>query len=375
MASLAKRLLDSEAFELAREFLCPSSGRRRAIPPLDGGLAPNDRLDGCAVVAEIEAADDVLVLADGSVVVSSDRSIVRLSGSGFAERTIVATLPGSVTALGAFEGSIVAGVAGVGVMSVAADGSHQIIVEQAGGAPLRCPTAIAIARDGTVLVADGSRAHPPADWVWDLMEERSEGRLVALAPGSRAAEVVADNLAWPSGVAIDPSDGSILVAQAWSHCVARVDRATRVLRPLAVNLPGYPARMSFAADGTVWLAMFALRTHLVEFVLRQRDFKQEMMRTIHPDYWIRPDLRSIDSGLVPLQGGGIRKLGVTKPWAPPRSYGMVCRLDADGTPLESLQSRPGGRNHGITSVRAAGGELWMTSKGAGRLLRHAEVSA
>ncbi len=48
-----------------------------------------------------------------------------------------------------------------------------------------------------------------------------------------------------------------------------------------------------AGGGGFWLSFFAVRTHLVEFVLREDDFRQEMMKTIpNPAYWISPALAS-----------------------------------------------------------------------------------
>lgn len=114
--------------------------------------------------------------------------------------------------------------------------------------------------------------------------------------------------------------------------------------------------------------MFALRTQLVEFVLTQRDYVEEMVRTIEPDYWIRPALRGLNSGLEPLQGGQIRKLGEIKPWAPPRSYGLVARLDEDGYPHTSLHSRGGGSRHGVTSARQHGDRLFVAVRGGDQVL-------
>jgi hypothetical protein len=93
-----------------------------------------------------------------------------------------------------------------------------------------------------------------------------------------------------------------------------------------------------------------VRTHLVEFVLREDDFRNEMMRTIPPKYWVAPALSSNDDCLEPMQFGGIKALGIQKPWAPPRSYGLVARLDASGEVMESLHSRVGGRYHGVTAA-------------------------
>ena len=72
--------------------------------------------------------------------------------------------------------------------------------------------------------------------------------------------------------------------------------------------------------------------------------------------------------LEPMQGGSIRALGIQKPWAPPRSYGLLARIDDDGEAVESLHSRVGGRFHGVTGACDARQGLVIVSKGAGRVL-------
>jgi hypothetical protein len=136
------------------------------------------------------------------------------------------------------------------------------------------------------------------------------------------------------------------------------------------NMPGYPSRLARATRGGFWLSLFGVRTHLVEFVLREDDFRNEMMRTVPPAYWIAPIISSTRDCLEPLQLGGLRALGIEKPWAPPRSYGLLARLDADGEVVETLHSRVGGKNHGITSVIETAQGVVIVSKGSGRVLLH-----
>ena len=62
-------------------------------------------------------------------------------------------------------------------------------------------------------------------------------------------------------------------------------------------------------------------------------------------------------------------MGILKPWAPPRSYGLLIRLDAELMPLYSLHSRVGGKHHGIVAAVEHGGQLFVLSKGSGRILR------
>jgi hypothetical protein len=70
-----------------------------------------------------------------------------------------------------------------------------------------------------------------------------------------------------------------------------------------------------------------------------------------------------------MQGAHIKTMGVVKPWAPPRSYGLVIRLDAGGVPLYALHSRVDGVNHGVVAAVEMDGALLAIAKGPGRLLR------
>jgi len=117
------------------------------------------------------------------------------------------------------------------------------------------------------------------------------------------------------------------------------------------------------AANDYWMAFFGLRTQLTEFVLREREFCEAMMKTVEPDLWIGPALDGRFNYREPTQIGRIKKLGIQKPWAPARSYGLVARLNSDGEPVESLHSRVDGRIHGITGVRVAGSGVLAVSKG------------
>jgi hypothetical protein len=65
----------------------------------------------------------------------------------------------------------------------------------------------------------------------------------------------------------------------------------------------------------------------------------------------------------------LKMMGVVKPWAPPRSYGLVIRLDDLGLIRYSLHSRFDGKHHGIVAAVERDGWLYMLCKGRRRLLR------
>jgi hypothetical protein len=358
-----------EAWELVKEFLFPGRSTGRAIPPLDGGLTPNDALEELeSAVEDIAEPQDVLVDGSGALYVSSGRQIVRCSGT---DREVVTTLPGEAGAMALdASGDLLVCVAETGLVRVDRAGSHEVIADAAAdGTPMRCLTDVAVAHDGTLYLTDGSTRHHGPDWVRDLMEQNALGRLLRHDPRTGRTTVLADRLSYPSGVSLTLEQDALLVCEAWAHRIRRfpLDGSGKP-QPVRDNLPGYPGRISPAPGGGYWLAVFALRTQLVEFVLSQRDYAEEMMRTIEPDYWIRPALRGLNSGLEPLQGGQVRKLGVIKPWAPPRSYGLVARLDEDGYPRGSMHSRGGGSRHGVTSARQYGDRLYLAVHGADRVL-------
>ncbi len=346
-----------------------------AIPSMDGALSPNDKLDTCLPVGDpIPEADDLVEGPGGVLYVSSGPTVLRLTGGGFTERSVFARFDGNAGGLALHpDGRLLVCVSGRGLAAVDA-GGRQSWLESVEGAPLHCPTSVAAAPDGTIFVSEGSTRHRPEDWVRDLMEKNSQGRLLACGAGLDRARVLRRGLAYPHGVALSADASRLWFTESWSHRVSRapiagdgIGRTEMVIG----NLPGYPARLGKAAGGGFWLSIFALRTHLLELVLREEDYRQEMMRSIEPGLWIAPTLASAGHYLEPMQGGAVKKLGIQKPWAPPRSYGLVARIDEAGDALESLHSRVGGRYHGITAACDTVQGLAVISKGHGRLLLRA----
>ena len=122
---------------------------------------------------------------------------------------------------------------------------------------------------------------------------------------------------------------------------ARQDRsapARTSRRSLHADLPAYPGRIAPAADG-YWLALFAPRSQLVEFVLREPAYRKRMMAEVPQPFWVAPKLRSGRSFYESLQGGGVKHLGLLKPWAPTMSAGLCVKLDR-GVPAALQPAEP-----------------------------------
>lgn len=319
------------------------------VPPMDGALLPNDALDKADNLHSTEAPDN-LVIHDGQVLFSSGNELLHLDAEAGA--AVIERFSGDILALASGGGRLAVAVAGEGIRIDGKPVGREI-------GRTDCVTALCFEPSGALLVAVGSERNAAADWARDLLERNATGALWRVTPDG-AARRLAAGLAWPAGLAV-LADGRVAVSEAWRHrLVAIGNGGTPAV--LLDNLPAYPGRIA-VSDGGYWLSLFAPRRQMIEFILREKSFRQKMMRDIDPELWMAPALSSGSSFREPLQGGAVKQLGVLKPWAPTRSYGLLVRLGATFHAEASFHSRADGNRHGITSAVAHAGRIYVTSKG------------
>jgi hypothetical protein len=334
------------------------------VPMMDGPLKPNTLLDSAPVLLALPEVDNLLA-APGGLFCSSGAALLSLKLEGavlaIADRRI---LPAPITCLASDGGQGMAiGLDGRGLLLQG--GRHDgTAVGELAGRPFNCPTAALFLDSDRLLVANGSAACLAADWKRDLMSRGTSGSLwrIDLSSGKPAATPLAEGLAYPAGLARGAGE-TILVSEAWRHRLLHLDGG--VLESVLADLPAYPGRITAAAAGGYWVALFAPRNQLVEFVLREHRYRERMLERIDPAYWIAPSLLSGASFLEPIQGGARKKLNIMKPWAPTWSCGLVLGCDAAGRPLASFHSRADGHVHGVTSTAEIGGRLLAGAKGSG----------
>jgi sugar lactone lactonase YvrE len=348
-----------------RDFTDRVLGRGNAaitVPPFDGALKPNQILEHAEIAAELEQPNDlashggVLYIADGA-------NILRLADGATQP---VRRFDRDVTALCALpDGRLAVALDGreIRIFPAAGNADQDVVI---GDANMTSVNALAPTPSGALLASDGSTEQPVARWAHDLMGRGSTGRLLSIDIAARQVQVLASGLHYAFGVAAS-ADGA-LVSESWRHRLLSIGAKNSRRAPLA-HLPVYPSRLCRAAGGGYWLTAFTGRTQLVEFVLRENAYRRRMMEEIDPEFWIAPRLNSGNSFREPMQGAHLKTMGIIKPWAPPRSYGLVIRLNADCSPRYSLHSRVDGRNHGVVAVAEVNGALYVLAKGAGRLLR------
>jgi Strictosidine synthase len=331
-------------------------GKAVTIPPLDGAFRADNTLEEAALFATLSRADNLAVL-DNRVIASSGKVLYALDEGGHA--TELQSYPDEITAIA---------VSSQNELVIGLENGDLLIAGQRSALPpsVKCITALSFAPDGSLWMANGSTHHSPSAWVADLMEKNVAGSVWKCDPGAQSFRLIADKLAFPHGLLAD-NDG-VVVSESWRHRLLRIDSKTGVPKIVLNHIPGYPSRLSPTPDGGAWLAVFAPRSRLVEFVLQEADYRFDMMASVPRDFWAAPALSSGHSFLEPLQFGSIRAMGIHKPWAPSRSYGMVVRLDASMVPTGSFHSRANGTRHGTCSVIENNNQLFVAAKGGDCIL-------
>ena len=354
---------------LLREISDRLLGRGEAaitVPPMDGPLKPNHVIDNAEVVAELDDGNDLA--SDGETLwIAEGRHLLRLEPGG--EKELVAEFPETLTALVRLPtGGIATAIAGKEI-AVVGSSRWTSTRRSVAGKSLRCVTALSACRDGGLLATDSSADTGPNEYARDLLSHGKSGRICRFTPDGQGDGELAAGLRYPFGAYEVANE--LWFSESWNHRVSKIERngARPDISSVIDRLPAYPSRMSPAVGGGMWLTCFTARRRLVEFVLREDRYRHMMMQEVDPRFWVAPMLSSGQSFLEPLQGGNVKTLGISKPWAPPRSYGLVIRLGPDGLPKYSLHSRADGHHHGIVSAVEANGFLYLLSKGAGLLLR------
>lgn len=330
---------------------------------MDGALRPDSRLEDATVVCAVERPDNLATDGDG-VLYTSGSSVFRFDPETGASR-LLRRFEAPIACLAAAEGVYAAGLED-GRVRVWRESAEIADLRTLGDLAIMCPTALAFDSTLSLIVCNGSARNPPGAWHHDLMQRQSSGSVWRVSLPGGAARLEANNLAFPYGVVISGAD--LIVSESWRHRLLRVSPMSDPV-PVLADLPGYPARLSSIAGGGYWLAVFAPRSQLIEFVLRETAFRERMMREIEPDHWLAPSLTPPQNFLEPMQGGALRMHSIIKPWAPTRSYGLAIRLDERFRPVESYHSRANGRRHGVTACLEWGEGALVASRGGDAILQ------
>ena len=339
------------------------------VPPMDGRLKANDFLDKTEVLCKVEKVDNLT--AFGEHIYASSHNKLLIIYNNIPE--IIETFDDEITALAlGSKGVIAVGLSNNTLMCYDID-RKSVTVE----VEFECVTALLFWDSETLIVASGSKKFSAPDWRSDLMNLGSTGSLWVFNVGSGSKQYLLGDLQWPAGLC--KLNDKLMFSEAWKHAVNLIEFAAgsdfeiHSNQEILSRLPAYPSRIVTTPDNHIWLCLFAPRNQLIEFVLTEKNYRAKMLSQVDERFWIAPSFRSGLDFREPLQGGGVKMMGVLKPWAPAFSYGLVVKLDSNFQPEKSLHSRADGHVHGINSAAClTGGQLILSSRGDNKVIRYME---
>ncbi|MEI5526120.1 SMP-30/gluconolactonase/LRE family protein [Streptomyces brasiliscabiei] len=139
------------------------------------------------------------------------------------------------------------------------DGTVRVLADEMDGERLRfCSNVVALS-DGTVYFTVSSRRYPLHQWIGDIVEHTGTGRLLRLAPGEGAPEVVLEGLQFANGLAACADESFLVVAETGPRRLTRVHLTgarAGTSEPFVEDLPGTPDNMWRDPDsGLMWVAL------------------------------------------------------------------------------------------------------------------------
>ena len=302
-------------------------------PGLNAEFESNDRLAQAALRPVGGAGpEDVVVDADGHVYTGlEDGRLLRLPSDG-GEPELLADTGGRPLGLELHPGGgLVVCDADKGLLHLAPDGGLETLVDRFEGEPFKFTNNAAVAADGTIYFTDTSRRFGIAGYKLDLLEHSGTGRLFARRPDGEVEQLL-DGLQFANGVALDPEERYLLVAETGAYRIRRLwlrgDQAGRD-EIFVDNLPGFPDNLS-TGEGVFWVAMPTPRDRILDALL--------------PRPWLRNIIARLPDRLQPQ----------------PKRHGFVLGLDAAGTVVHNLQD-PSGRVAMTTGARQHGDKLYLGS--------------
>ena len=222
--------------------------------------------------------------------------------------------------------------AGKGLLALDPKGSLRVLADRYRGEKLGVTDDVDIGADGTIYFSDASNRYPLSAIVHDILDGRPSGRLFAYHPQTSALTLLADDLAFANGVAVAADQSFVLINETFRYRIRKLwlqgPRAGEQ-DIILDQLPGLPDGIARAADGTFWVAMYALRPAVVD--------------RFHNQPWVKNQLAKLPAWLAPV----------------PRPYGLILQINADGEILQSLHDRTAVAIGEITSVQPEADGLYL----------------
>lgn len=342
LALLAILLLAAVYLLFAPSPIDPVAYEPPSKPALTGPWEPNTRLRDAEALAvgKLVGPEDVETDKEGRIYTGlADGRIVRITADGAVEDFV--NTGGRPLGL-EFDpqDNLLVADAIQGLLSVSPAGKIRVLATEAEGEPLGFTDDVDVASNGVVYFTDASVKFGNNEYLYDLLEARPHGRLIAYDPSTEKPTVLLSGLYFANGVALSKDEDFVLVNETYRYRVTRYwlkgPRAGSS-EIFVDNLPGFPDNISSNRQGKFWLALFTIRNDTLDW--------------LSP----RPSLKRILSRLPKAV------------WPAPERYGVVVAIDEQGHILESLHDPGGQKFWEITSAHPRDGYLYLGSLSGDRI--------
>jgi sugar lactone lactonase YvrE len=332
------------AAALAYLFFWPSSIEPVAwsppkAPPLEGIYAPNTRLEAVERIGTgVDwGPEDVACDRDGRIYAGMEHGrIIRFEPDGSRYQAYAETGGRPLGLHFDTRGDLIVADAERGLLSVPPKGEIEVLTSEAAGLPFGLTDDVDIAADGTIYFSDATHKYSHSDYLLDLIEHGSNGRLLAYDPAARETRVLLDGLSFANGVAVSPDQSFVLVCESWKYRIRRhwlkgpKEGETDIF---IENLPGFPDGVSSNGKDRFWVALVSPRSSLADALLPFPRLRKALLRL---------------------------GVGFDEDTEPPR-YGFILGLDPNGRVVDNLQDPTGMYYDTITSVQEHDGMLYLGS--------------
>lgn len=227
-----------------------------------GPYATNERLNGIRRIAAIHAKgpESVAVGTDGTLYTGfEDGRVARFAADG-SDYRLIANTGGRPLGIALHpSGDLIVADAKKGLLRVSLKGSGRVLTETADGEPFGFTDDVAVDAAGRVAYfTDASSVWHYQQTPSDILEHRGHGRLLRYDFASGATTVLLRGLQFANGVALDPDEQFVLVAETSAYRVTRYWLAGEKAGTSDVfvdDLPGFPDNVRFANRDRVWVAL------------------------------------------------------------------------------------------------------------------------
>jgi sugar lactone lactonase YvrE len=336
LAIVVAAALAFAAFCIARAAIDPVAVDVAPAVPLDGPFADAqtlDRAERIAVADEACGPEDVAFDSSGAPCTGcADGRILRRGADGaFTTQAQTGGRPFGLRF--SPSGALLVADGARGLLAVQG-GDVRVLATEAEGVRFGFTDDLDVDAQGVVYFSDASSRWGVGRYAEDVVEGRTNGRLLRFDPARGRADVVARDLAFANGVALAADASYVLVNETARYRVHKhhlVGPRAGTTEVLVDRLPCFPDNLSRSPRGTFWVGCFAPRNGILDGA--------------HPHPLLKRLLSGMPKAVQPK----------------PRRAGMVIEIDGDGRVLRALRDDDGSTFAFSTSAEERDGVLWLGS--------------